>query len=511
MDDVPVLKTEHLMKHFGPLTATNDVSIEVGQKEIHALIGENGAGKSTICKMLTGMYRPDSGNIYLCGRKLEAKTVFETMEAGISMVYQERNLVDYLNAAQNIVLGSEPSRCGLLSEKTAMKKAVELRDRLKINIPLDVAVGELGAGTQQLIEIMKALSTNPKLLILDEPTASLGMAEIGPFLEFVRHMKEDMDVSVIFISHKIEEVFDIADKVTVLTDGRVTLSKHVKDTTPDECISAMIRNSQLKPIEIKEKPHRNSVSVLKVDKLKFDGKDRRVSFHVDNEEVVGFYGLVGSGRTETMEVIFGTREADEREFVFDGQKITRQSTRELIDRGMIFTTELRKNSIFESLSLIDNISSLFLDKLSGRTGIVNFNRCRAFAEKVLKENAVKYTDTGQNISELSGGNIQKTIIGRSLAVENLKLAIFDEPTNGIDLGAKNEIYHKIRHLVDCEKKAAVFISSELDELLAVCDRIYVFYEGEISKEFARNHFDKQKILDEAVRGGGIKNAETCTG
>ncbi len=489
------------MKRFGPLTATNDVSIEIGRKEIHALIGENGAGKSTICKMLTGMYHPDSGEIYLNGKKLEGKSIFSTMEAGISMVYQERNLVDYLNAAQNIALGSEPGKAGFLSEKQAMKRAEELRDKLRINVPLDEPVGELGAGAQQLIEIMKALNTNPQLLILDEPTASLGVTEVGPFLDFVRHMKDDMDVSVIFISHKIEEVFDLAEKVTVLTDGRVTLSAKISDTTPEECIKAMIRSSDLKPISIPDRSGDEKTRILEVDELTFDNKKRNVRFHVDNEEVVGFYGLVGSGRTETMEVLFGTREADERSFMFNGEKITKQNTQQLIRRGMVFTTELRKNSVFGGLTLTDNICNLFLDKYSNKMGVINYGKSREFAEKILKESEVKYSNVNQIITELSGGNIQKLIIGRSLAIDNLKLAIFDEPTNGIDLGAKNEIYHKIRHLVDEEKKAAIFISSELDELLAVCDRIYVFYEGDIAGEFTRSEFDKHKILDKAVRGG----------
>ena len=505
MSYIPVLKTEHLTKRFGPLIATNDVSIEIGPKEVHALIGENGAGKSTVCKMLTGMYTPDSGSIYLMGEKLETRNVLQTMTAGISMVYQERNLVDYLNAAQNIALGKEPGKFGLLNEKTAMKQAVQLRDKLKISLPLDVPVGELGAGGQQLVEIMKALSTSPKLLILDEPTASLGAAEVEPFLNFIRNMKEDMDVSVIFISHKIEEVFDIADRITVLTDGCVTLSKKTTDTTPDSCIKAMIRSGSLSPVTIPDSSNTAYKNILKVENLTFDGRKRRLNFHVDTGEVVGFYGLVGSGRTETMEVLFGTRESETRNFSFNGEEITRQNTRQLIEKGMIFTTELRKNSTFSGLSLIDNVCSLYLNQLSNKLGIVDFKRCREFTADILEKNAVKYSSAEQNITELSGGNIQKIIIGRSLAVENLKLAIFDEPTNGIDLGAKNEIYHKIRHLVDIEGKSAIFISSELEELLAICNRIYVFYEGEITREFTRSEFDKHMILDEAVRGGGLQH------
>lgn len=503
-----ILRFEGATKRFGNFVAVDHVNFEVHNKEIVSIIGENGAGKSTFCKMLTGVYSIDEGDMYFEGKKVNFRNTTESMKAGISMVYQERNLVGMLTGAQNICLGNEPGK-GLLSEKEAYEKAIEIRDKLHLKIPLNVPVEELGAGEQQLIEIMRAFYNKPKVLILDEPTASLGEGEVEPFLDFVKEVRSTMDIAIIFISHKIEELFAISDRITVLTDGRNTLTDKVENLTQVQVIMAMLRTGKsYGRVPILEKDFSKLPVVLDVKKAFYDGKDHDLNFQVHKGEVVGFYGLVGSGRTECAEMLYGLRKS-EKTYEFNGEKISRSGTRAMIEKGMIMTPEKRANGMFKALSLVDNICNLFLKKgLAGKgIGVVKKNRSKAFADKILSENDVKFNSPFQPISSLSGGNIQKIIIGRSIAIDNISLLILDEPTNGIDVGAKFEIYQKVRQLTDDEDESkrigVLFISSEIDELLNVCDKIYVFADGNIIQGFERTEFQKQDILSVAVRGKRI--------
>ncbi len=497
-----VLKTSGLTKRFGTVLANNNINMEIGPQEVHAIIGENGAGKSTFCKMLTGIYTPTSGEIYLMGKKLNTKSVAGTMSSGISMVYQERNLIGNLTGAQNIVLGREPMKSGTIDEKKTMEIALGIRSKLGIDTPLDVPVQELGAGAQQLIEIMRALITEPKLLILDEPTASLGEGEVEPFIEFIKSIKQSMNLSVIFISHKIEEVFNVADHITVFTDGSSVYSAKTSETTQEECIRYMIRSDKIKPIVVPEKDLDSLEHVLEVEQVSYNYIPHETKFYTARGEIVGFYGLVGSGRTEMLECLYGLRASQNLSYRFGGETITNPTPHQMIGRGMVMTSELRRNCYFPNLDLQDNICCLFIERFASRRGLMKFKEMRSFTQEVLEKNAVKHRDSAQKMSELSGGNMQKVIIGRSIEVEGLTLLILDEPTNGMDIGAKNEIVQKVRRLVDEEQKSVIFVSSELDELLSACDRLYVFFRGNIVQEFRRNAFNKEAILDVAVRGGG---------
>lgn len=298
MDNQAILRFEGATKRFGDFVAVDHVDFEVHNKEIVSIIGENGAGKSTFCKMLTGVYSIDDGDMYFEGKKVSYKNTTESMKAGISMVYQERNLVGMLTGAQNICLGHEPGK-GILSEQKAYERAVEIRERLHLKIPLDVPVEELGAGEQQLIEIMRSFYNNPKVLILDEPTASLGEGEVEPFLKFIKEIRNEMDIAVIFISHKIEELFAISDRIVVLTDGRNTLTDKVENLTQVKVITAMLRTGKsYGRVEVVKKDFEQLPVLLDVDKIKYDGREHHLKFQIHKGEVVGFYGLVGSGRTE---------------------------------------------------------------------------------------------------------------------------------------------------------------------------------------------------------------------
>jgi ABC-type sugar transport system ATPase subunit len=506
-----ILRVENLTKRFTGVVANDAVNFDVREREIHAIIGENGAGKSTLCKMLTGIYKPDGGSIYLFGKKVTFKSAAEAMRAGIGMVYQERNNVGYLDGAHNVCLGHEPVNGIFLNPKKIRAKAEEIKKNLQVDVPLDVPVEKLGAGEQQLIEIMRAFFLNPKLLVLDEPTASLGLSEVEPFIKFIKKLAHQMGISVIFISHKIEEVFQVADRITVFTDGRSVCTNITTETTMNECIAAMIKKGKIDPIVVPTKDTDKLEKVLEVETLTFDRKKRDLGFNTRLGEVVGIYGLVGSGRTETMEAIFGIRPADDRHFVFAGHKIHKEDFNEMIRRGMVMTPERRGNGIFAGLSVQDNICNLFLKKLSTKIGFLKFGQSRKFALNVLKKNEVKYTSLTQDISGLSGGNMQKVVIGRSIEVEKLKLLILDEPTAGLDLGAKHEIYLKMRKLADEDHKSVIFISSELDELIATCDRIYTFFSGNVTKEFKRKDFDKMEIISNVLKGGSNGREQAASG
>jgi ABC-type sugar transport system ATPase subunit len=501
----PVLKLEHITKRFTGVIAVNDVSLEIEENEVHAIIGENGAGKSTLCKLLTGIYIPDEGTIELFGEQVKFDHPSEALNAGIGMVYQERNLVGFLTGAENICLGNEPSSKIFLKKKQIMNQAESLCNRMGFNIPLDIPVEKLGAGVQQLIEIMRSFYVDPKILILDEPTASLGQAEVGPFLDEIIRIKKETGISVIFISHKIEEVFQIADRITVMRDGHAVLTVKTSESCMEDCIAAMIRDSQLVPIEIKEHKLSQLDKILEVGKLNFDGKVHDLNLTLHLGEVVGMYGLVGSGRTESMEAIFGIRPCADRKYIFAGETIEKENPQQMINRGMVMTPEKRSGGEFFGLNLIDNICNLFLDKLSTKTGLMKNREMAKFSKQVLDKNKVKYSSLSQNMSDLSGGNKQKIIIGRSIEIEKLKLLILDEPTAGLDLGAKHEIYLQMRALAEKDNKCVIFISSELDELLASCDRLFVFYNGNIASQFLRKDFDKMDILGAALKGNSNGN------
>ncbi len=501
MSDTPILRVRNLTKRFPGTVANNSISLEVHAGEVVSIVGENGAGKSTFCKMLTGVYHPDEGEIELNGEKIVIDSPILSMKKGIVMVYQERNLVSGITVAENVCLGHEITKGGLLDRAAMHRAAEEVRDRLGLTIPVDAIVKDLGAGEQQLVEIMRAFYANPKLLILDEPTASLSESEVEPFLEFVKQIRSRMNMAVIFISHKLDEVFHVSDRIAVFTDGQCVLTEKTENLTVEKCISAMLRNHEISALEVK--PHeRTGENILEVRECRYEGKNQRIRVGVERGEIVGFYGLVGSGRTESMECVFGIRPCDVLDADLDGAPIpVKHNSMQMLERGLVMTPERRANGIFKTYSLTKNIDTMFMrKKLASRAGFIDFRKCAQFAGQVLDENGVKYKSQEQLITTLSGGNMQKVIIGRSLRVDGVKVLILDEPTVGMDIGAKYEVYQKILDMAEGDL-GVIFISSELDELLAICHRIYVYADGDIYAEFDREHFDKEEILSAAMRQG----------
>lgn len=500
------LEVKHVSKVFPGTKALDDINLEIREQEIHAILGENGAGKSTLCKILTGVYHPTEGEVAVFGNKVDFKTTSESIAAGIGMIYQERNLIGHLTGAQNIALGYEPKKGIFLDEREIKETGKRICDMIGADVPLDVPVNTLGAGAQQLIEIMRAFYNDPKFLILDEPTASLGESEVGPFLKFVRKLVDETGISVIFISHKIDEVYAITDRITVMTDGKKILTKEVEELPQEECIRAMLRQKDMEVIKYKKSGKYNEMPLLDVGTLKYDGKEHRLNIKVFQGEAVGFYGLVGSGRTEFAESVFGTRKLEGGEFAFNEVRIQKPKPEQMIQKGFIMTPEKRADAVFPKFSLTENIGGMYWKRYATKgLGKISYGKMKEFAEELLQKHNVKYAEQSQLITGLSGGNIQKIILGRAVEYPQMKMLIFDEPTQGIDIGAKFEIYKKIRNVVEDGEKAVIFISSELDELLTVCDRIYIFAEGNVSGVFHKDEFDKSRLLETAIRRN--QNAE----
>jgi ABC-type sugar transport system ATPase subunit len=494
------LETKNITKKFPGVIAVDDVSFKVGYKEIHAIMGENGAGKSTFCNLLTGIYKPDKGDIYLFGKKCNFGHPADSLKAGISMVYQERNLLPFLTGAQNICLGSEPAnRFAIIDEKKVYKLADDIRKYLEVDIPLDVPIGKLTPGVQQMIEIIRAFNFNPKLLVLDEPTASLSEGEIGPFFNFIKKAADEMNISIIFISHKIDEVFQLADKISVFADGRKVLTKAKNETTRGECIKAMVRADIKQKIVINNSILKGKEPFLKVGNCDYDGKTHQLNFTAYKGRVTGMYGLIGSGRTECAEAIYGVRPIGKSEIWLNDVKIKNQQPLDMIKKGIILVPEFRSNALINVFNLKENISILFLDKIKNNLfNTLNSKMENDLASSIAKKGNIKYTDINQNIRTLSGGNKQKVVISRSLALKQIELIIMDEPTHGIDLGAKLEIYKLIRKIAEKDNKAVIVISSELPELMSICDNIYIFCNGNITKKFERANFNKPEILKYAL-------------
>ncbi len=496
-----VLELKGLTKRFPGVLAVDHVDLAITQGEVHGIVGENGAGKSTLCNMITGILTPDEGTVSYFGETVKFKHPSEPLHLGIRMVHQDRNLVPYLTGAQNICLGEEPLGGLLIDEKGTMRLAEEVRKQVGVRVRLDVPVSYLSASGQQMVEILRAVFRQPKLLILDEPTASLTKEDAEGLMSVVRTLKEQ-GITTIYISHKLEEVLSLCDRVTFLRDGKKVDTREASTLDRATCVR-LIANREIQSLFPPVRTVAGGKDVLKVEGLTdVTGRIQDIEFNIRERELVGLYGLVGAGRTEFVEVLFGLRPRKEGSIQFLGEDIRPGTpTMDMIRKGVFLTPEdsRRKGLFYDIFNLRKNITIGQLDLLaSGLLGLISEQADRNKAVEAAGELSTKYSDIEQSIDELSGGNRQKTIVARWLSRPGKKLFIMDEPTQGIDVGTKFEIYALLRRLVEEEGLSVIFISSELPELLGVCDRLYVFKRGKIAGELTRDEFSQEKVVSLAM-------------
>jgi ribose transport system ATP-binding protein len=484
-----VLSLNDLTKQYPGVLALDCVSLDFASGEVHALLGENGAGKSTLIKVVAGAIEPDNGVIRIEGQEYAKMTPHLARSLGIEVIYQEFNLVPSMSVAENIFLGDKTGRGLLVEPKVMVKRARAVFQQFNIDIDPYALVRDLPSAQQQIVEIAKAVSKNVKILIMDEPTAPLTVTEVESMFEIVRQLKS-RGVTVIYISHRLEEIFRISDRVSVLRDGRYIATRRTAETSRKELISLMVGR------ELKETyPGRRSAPgpvALEVRHLYGNG-NADISFAVRKGEILGLSGLVGAGRTELARVIFGAEPAESGEILLEGKPVQIRSPQEAISLGIGLIPEDRKNQgVFLDMDVKWNISFSKVRGLSRHT-VVDTRQEVAVAEKYRDLLKIKTPSLEQQVKNLSGGNQQKVVLAKSLAAES-KILIFDEPTRGIDVGAKQEIYNLMCALAN-DGIAIIMISSDMEELLGMSDRVIVLCEGRIAGEVPRTEFNQNYILD----------------
>ena len=501
MEDILVFRG--ITKNFPGVRALDDVSFTIRQGEIHTVAGENGAGKSTLMKILSGWYPPNAGEILFNGKAVTIADPEAALSLGISTVYQELMLCENLSVVENIYLGRELRVRGGIDWRRMHREAGALLDSFGVRIPTKALVKSLPIAQRQIVEIAKAINMKTEVLILDEPTSSLTVNETRILFDNLSKFKQQ-GMTIIFISHRLEEVFEVTDRISVLRDGRYLGTYDAAQTTPKAIVSLIAGKELLREITASDagRAHESAEVVLEVRGLSRRHYFKNVSFKLHQGELLGFYGLQGAGRTELMQTLFAMFRQDAGEVLLDGKPLGLRSPRDAIRNGFAFIPEdRRRQGLFVNLDVKDNMAVIHDRKITLLT-FVQTRKTLAIAREYVDRLAIKVTALVQRMKNLSGGNQQKVIIGRSLSTTP-RILIMDEPTRGIDVGAKAEIYKILRRLKNEEKKAIIMVSSELEEVVAECDRVIVMFQGRISGEAAGVDITKERVLHLAFGGNGV--------
>lgn len=474
MSEQYLLEMKHICKSFPGVKALQDISLQLKAGEIHALLGENGAGKSTLIKVLGGIYIAEEGEIYIEGKKVTINGVKDAQDNGVAIIHQELVLVPYMTVAENIFLGREHGNGRFVNKDSMNKEAQELLDQYQMNIDAETMVKDLTIAQQQMVEIVKAISFNSKILVMDEPTSSISDKEVGFLFETMRTLTKK-GVGIIYISHKMSELEEICDRVTVMRDGTYVGTKVVKETSKDELVAMMV-GRELTNYYVRDFSSSTEV-VLKCENIS-DGKMARgASFEVRRGEIIGFAGLVGAGRSEVMKCIFGLTRNSTGDIYMEGKKIEIHSPVEAVKYGIALVPEDRKQEGLYKVQSVRFNSTIQILKDFIKGIRVDLDKEEKITQDYIDMMSTKTPSQDQVIGNLSGGNQQKVMIGRWLAT-NPKVLILDEPTRGVDVGAKSEIYAIMNELAK-KGMSIIMISSELPEILNMSDRIYVMREGKI--------------------------------
>ena len=488
-----ILKLEHISKRFPGVQALQDVFFDMVQGEVHALLGENGAGKSTLIKIISGVHRPDEGRMLIDDREVHFNNPRDAQSNGVATMYQELSLYPELTVAENIFMGHAPRRgvgpVQIVDWQAMADQSRELLASLDIyDLDVERKVGTLNVGNRQRVEIAKALSLNARILIMDEPTAALTEADVERLFDIVRLLRE-RGVGIIYISHRLQEVFELADRVTVLRDGKYIDTKPVSETDEPDLISMMVGRT----IDNLFPRVDSTVGdvVLEVRKLRREPQTLDVSFQVRSGEIVGMAGLVGSGRSETAQVIFGIYPPQSGEILMDGKSVHVRHPGDAVNQGIAYVPEDRgTQGLVREMPLRENTSMAVLDMLS-RASFIKRDEERKLARRSIEQLNIRAYSTGQIVNKLSGGNQQKVVVSKWLASQP-RLLIVDEPTRGVDVGAKAEI-HRLMSELAAQGLAILMISSELPEILGMSDRVLVMRQGRIVAEFSRDEVNQEKV------------------
>ena len=472
-----LLTMKNIKKSFSGVAALKNAELELNKSEVVALMGENGAGKSTLMKILTGIYSKDEGTVTFEGKEVEYKSVSESEEAGIAIVHQELNMMNDLTVAQNLFIGKERKKGFFIDDAKMAEDAKELFKKLNVDINPNVKIGNLTVGKQQMVEIAKAISTNAKVIVFDEPTAALTDSEIEELFKVINDLKAK-GTGIIYISHRMDEINVISDKVIVMRDGEYVGTLVTKECTKDDIIKMMVGRTVFMDPKTKSDVGADAEVVLKCENLNRGKHVKDVSFELRKGEILGFSGLMGAGRTEVARLIFGADPMDSGKIFIHGKEVSIKSTKDAVNAGIGYLSEDRKRfGLLVDKSVEENTCISSLEKFT-KGLFIDGAKSKTVSEKYVKELKTKTPGVSQIIKKLSGGNQQKVVIAKWL-VKDSEILIFDEPTRGIDVGAKSEIYDLMERLVK-EGKSIIMISSELPEVLRMSDRVVVMCEGRIT-------------------------------
>ncbi len=494
-----IVEARGITKRFPGVLALDKINLNVVSGQVNALVGENGAGKSTLMNILSGVYTDYEGDIFVDGKSQNFSGVSDAQRCGITIVHQELNLVPYLSVAENIFLGREPiTHFDLIDKRKMHRQAHELISKLHLNVDTRTIVDDLNIGQQQLVEIAKALSLNPRVLIMDEPTSSLSESETQLLFKIIDELKQE-GVGIVYISHKMDEVNALADYVTILRDGKFIAEKPMKETSIDEIVSLMVGRD--KSDFFVKQPHQLGNVALEVEHLSLRDANHPsqlrlndISFHVSQGEVLGIYGLMGAGRTELLESIFGVFPDDMTGVVkINGREVVIKHPQEAVKEGLALCPEDRKQEgLVLGMSICNNVTLASLSDFLTKIHTLDEKKEIKTADDSRGKLSIKSSSSLQSVGKLSGGNQQKVVLAKWLLTRP-KILLLDEPTRGIDINAKSEIYRLIDSLAQ-EGMALVVVSSELPEIMAISDRIMTLRDGKVGQTFERKQFNEESIL-----------------
>ena len=505
----PLLRVEGVTKRFPGVVALDKIHFELKQGEVHALVGENGAGKSTLMKILCGVYQPDEGAVFYKGQPVAFRNSTEAQRAGISIIYQELNLIPHLSVAQNLFIGREPTRWGLLLDEARMnREAAALLAKLHVSIDPALIIRRLPLSKQQMVEVAKALSYDSEILIMDEPTSALSETEIDELFKVI-HTLRDRGVGIIYISHRLEELKHLVDRVTVFRDGQHISTDPYASLSLAEVVNRMVgRSLEHKFPARSSKP--SGMKILEVKGLHREGVLKDISFDLYEGEILGIAGLMGAGRTELARALFGADTRDGGEIYLSGKKLQIRSPGDAIREGIAYLPEDRKShGLAVKMLLNENVSMANLAQVCGPAAVISKTKERKAAERFIRELAIRTPSVYQIVNNLSGGNQQKVVVAKWL-FRNSKVLLFDEPTRGIDVGAKFAI-HELIDLLARKGVGIIMISSELPEILGMTDRVLVLHEGRLEATLDTRRTTQEEILHYAAGLAGKRQRGTEKG